>query len=839
MRLRKAFLTAATGLVLATVTSLAPAFVWPSMPERLGRVLEEGDVQARREAASKLSGLLASQAEPLVAKALGDEDVEVRLLAARAGARLHLATAAEAVIPWLSEADSRLRLAACEVLRKVPLAKATAALGRVLSDPEPRVRMAAARALGELDGSEALTPLLSRLDDSQAAVRVEVVRSLSRLADRRATFALASKLADAAPEVRAEAARALGRSGDAQSASALILVLRDQSPEVAVAALDALGRLRAQEAVPAIGELLDDTAPGEVSKAAFRALGEIGSSESVAVLVRSLSREAPEAELAAVRKALAATGPRAAEPLLSLLGAPPSPRAAEQAALAAAELGDVRVPAAILAGIRRGHLTPEAGLRALARAGDASVMAEVLEFLTHSRASVRMKAAQALVTLLRPEAPDGRAVEPLVEALRRKGIAVEEKALLILALGRTGSPRALPELGYWAKTKELRPMAVTALGELGPAGQDEVLLEALEDEQASVRWEAAKALAATASDATTLHLLERLVDAPGADRGALGIAVSGAMARTMSDTVAERAAELGEQANGPARDALIEGLGRLKGARAGELLARLAREGGEEDRRKVAEALAGHPEAAHTLLSLADDPAPAVRSAAIWSLGAIAMPAKEPSSETAPGRPERSRLERALASIEDPDGQVVANAVAAVARLAKAEGDQDARAAAVTALCTALDDRRGYVRLNALAGLRWLDAHCGDGAKARALLRRDPSEMVRMAAAKLLASVPAEAPEQARRALVRCEIDEASARVAAVCRRGEPERVAAATSVTVFVVPDGKTEPVPGAPFALMLADGFVRLGLADRRGALHEHAAPRGPLSLLPASEP
>jgi hypothetical protein len=54
----------------------------------------------------------------------------------------------------------------------------------------------------------------------------------------------------------------------------------------------------------------------------------------------------------------------------------------------------------------------------------------------------------------------------------------------------------------------------------------------------------------------------------------------------------------------------------------------------------------------------------------------------------------------------------------------------------------------------------------------------------------------------------------------------------------VFVVPDGSTSPVARLPFALVLADGLMRVGLADRRGAVFEARAPRGRVELaIPAA--
>jgi hypothetical protein len=53
------------------------------------------------------------------------------------------------------------------------------------------------------------------------------------------------------------------------------------------------------------------------------------------------------------------------------------------------------------------------------------------------------------------------------------------------------------------------------------------------------------------------------------------------------------------------------------------------------------------------------------------------------------------------------------------------------------------------------------------------------------------------------------------------------------------VIPAGDDSARPAQPFALLRADGLVRLGTSDRRGQLFEVAAPHGTLSLLePAAD-
>ncbi len=113
---------------------------------------------------------------------------------------------------------------------------------------------------------------------------------------------------------------------------------------------------------------------------------------------------------------------------------------------------------------------------------------------------------------------------------------------------------------------------------------------------------------------------------------------------------------------------------------------------------------------------------------------------------------------------------------------------------------------------------------------------RDPSEAARLAAADYLARAVARAGDKADaadvRALSRCASEERDAAVATRC--GAPLEVPAGTAdVAVYVVPDGRSVPLARAPFALVRADGLVRLGLADRRGELFESGAPRGTIRL------
>lgn len=801
------------------------AFTWPSAKQRIARELAEGSVEARRHAADRLVEFSAKQAEAMVLQALDDEDHEVRLRAARAAAHFRLLPASEKVLAWLADPDARIRLAACELLRRAPMAKALAPLGRVLSDPDALVRLAAVGAIAELESIDAVAPLLGRLDDPNEQVRLEAVQVLARLGDARAVFGLIGKMGDHAPEVRAAVARALGELGDARAASALMLALRDKNAAVRVASLEGLGRLGRDEAAFAIVPLLEETNSPEVRRAALLALGKLGSEHAVDALIRALDGEdANSEETSPAIEALILAGNRAEKPLLAALALPTSPNAAAGAAVAISQLETEGGRAAILDAMQRGAVSPEIGLRALSRCGGARAIPAILELLSHTRPAVRRNAVEALIVLLDPSRPEGRAVEPLAAALQ-ESTNLEQRVRILRALGRTGSKRAADVLAAWMGAREaaLRLAAIEELGRLGPMQQDDVLMAALEDASASVRLRAAVALASSASEKTLRSLLERIATAAEADRGALGLAVSGAMARARDPEIVDQAERLLASSGGAVRDAVLEGIGRMPSAAAGEALAQMAKSAAREDRRKVAEALAGHPKALSTLIALSDDADAGVRAAAAWSLGTVA-PIAMP----------QAPLERVLARFEDIDGGVVANAIAAAARIAKRE--PEAVSEPVTrALCHALEHPYAHARANALAGLALLGARCNGGDRERAILRNDTNAVARTAAAELLYRAPAGDGASDRRALSLCLGEEKRITVAERCRGPKaPPRDAARGSIVVFVVPDGAAAPVPGAPFAMLDAEGFVRSGSADRRGAVFEHAAPSGTLELV-----
>lgn len=801
-------------VLLLGLSAAAPsghASLWPSAEGRVERALADPDPGVRRNAALELSSLPRSAARTLALAALSDADPDVRIVALRVAVSLAPDDLGGRLAPWLSDPDARVRLAAAEALAERPSALALASLGRASSDADARVRAAVARALGASGNPEAVVPLLGRLDDGAPDVRREVVTALGRLGDRRAVVPLLGKVQDSAGNVRRAAARSLGLLGDARAGSALLLVLRDSDPEVRVAALDAVGRLRDTAAVASVVAELANT-ESSVRAAAARALGLLGTEAALAALLAELGR--PDTDSEPIVRALVLAGPAALPSLRGALEGKAPPDLVEGAARALGELGDESDGARIVAALERGALGPFVALAVLSKLGGPSAIPTALEALGSPDAAVRHAAAFALAELMDPSHPDGRAVDPLLIALRSRGATLVERALLVRLLGRTGSARVGAELERVARDATpptLVASALLALGDLGRGPWEAVLLDKLDDEDGSVRSAAGLALRRSASPRAFPLLVARLDRAAEQDRLALGLALPGAAAAAHDARLVPELLTLFARARDGERDALLEAWAELGVPWRGD-----PRALPPGDRRKLAEVLGGRAYGREALTLLARDLDPAVRANAAWSLGDSSAP---------------DDVEILARLATDRDARTAANAAAALGRLGR-------RVARPTTqlLCPLLADARATVRENALAGLALQGGGCEPGGIER-LLAADPAVRVRRAAARLLTG--GERSREHAAALERCAADDPSAEVATLCGGRPPARPTGSEPLLVFVVPTGGTTPVAGAPFALRLADGTERFGSADRRGAVYEPHAPRGnvELGVLPLS--
>jgi len=788
----------------------ASASIWPSAAARVERDLAHEEPEQRRRAAEAIAELPRPAARRLLDVALADPSADVRLAAVEVAVRIRAEHLGSRLSGFLSDPDSRIRLSAAEALAAHPDAQTLVALGRASSDVDAGVRAAVARALGASLRAEAVVPLLGRLDDPVPEVRRQVVSALGRLRDARAVIPLLAKVEDPSGLVRRAAARALGALGDPRAVGALVLVLRDSDESVRIAAVEAVGRLGdASAASSVIAVLADPSEP--VRAAAVRALGRLGTPEATAAIVAELGR--PTTDPGVLIAALRLGRERALPALRACLDAHGGFRAADGCALSLGTLGDSSDVPRLRVALERGEVSPRAALAALGALGAPEAIPIVLERVADPDAAVRRTALTALIPLLDPARPDGRAVDPLVRALRARGRSLGERTVLLGLLGRTGAPRAgaaLSDVAKSATSPEMVRAALDALGEIGPAGFDAVLLDGLDHEDGAVRAAAALALRRAGGARVAGALLDRLERAAGQDHGALTLALPGVMARSSSKALVSRVSRLLATSRGGERDGLIEALG--EGGPAGlDALVGIARSPDAADRAKAAEVLAARPDGVKALRTLAADRDPATRAAAVWSLGSAGGAADAPTL---------------AARLDDRDLAVAANAAGALGRLSRRTG-----VAVAPWLCPALTHPWKGVRANALAALALARASC-DLAVVVELLARDESAAVRAAAARFLAG---QGDKAARDALVRCADEDESARVATACAEPPTTPSGRDEGVLVVVVPTGESEPVPRAPFALRFADGTHRLGVADRRGALFERRAPAGALELLP----
>jgi HEAT repeat protein len=374
-------------------------------------------------------------------------------------------------------------------------------LARGLTDADPKVRAQSAADLG-LVGWEArgqVPALLKALDDDDSLVRVNAARALSLIGEEKtiALTTLKDALKHVSPEVRKAAALALGDLGtDARGAvAALRDALQDADASVRWAVAESLGRIGpdAALAVPMLAELMRDK---EVRTAAADALGGIGTAArgAVPLLTDALKDNDPEFRWTAAI-ALSRIDARSARPALPMfiekLGSSDL-RARWDALMFIAPMGaEARDAApAVRIVVKRGNGVAAATLAAIAGPDAAEDALPVLLYVLSDEWDTCDSIAQigpaAVPSLLKQlNDPEGKSRHLVVKALGMLAPKSDE-AMLALIDATKDEDRAV------------RTAATTALGTTGTRGKDIVaaLNDALNDEDASVRLSAALALRA-------------------------------------------------------------------------------------------------------------------------------------------------------------------------------------------------------------------------------------------------------------------------------------------------------------------------------------------------------
>ncbi len=282
------------------------------------------------------------------------------------------------------------------------------------------IRYGAAEALGILGDVCAVASLIEVLDDTDPWLRNHAAASLGKLGDARAIEALLKALADGAWQVRRASAESLGRLGDLRAVEPLIQALGDKEPEVRKAVANALAQIGDARAVGPLIRILGVEQSDRLAETAIR-------DGSALVKMQADNRSDRIAAAAALGQL---KDPRAIESLIPLLGLGSGIREAAAAALAG--LGEFRWKEWIHG--------DDGDFARLGASGDPCAVQPLVKALRdNSRVVERSHAATALGALRDP-----RAAEALIEALNDEDVEVRTAAAK--AIGRIGDGKATEAL---------------------------------------------------------------------------------------------------------------------------------------------------------------------------------------------------------------------------------------------------------------------------------------------------------------------------------------------------------------------------------------------------------
>jgi HEAT repeat protein len=296
----------------------------------------------------------------------------------------------------------------------------------LMKDTDPMIRNMAILAIGELKDNQVVDVLILALNDSYEVVRINAVEAIGKLKDNRVIDALISALNDSYEVVREKAADGLAMTEDIRAVEALITLFRDDKElSVRKAALFALAKFKDRDstAMKTLTTSLKNKDP-EIRKSAARALGD----SALRFLINNIKgsdRPARERALDLLSQISDSKG------LLS-------------------SLMDEKLDAEARAGI----------ISALGGLGAKSAVETLISFLCDENSLIRRACAIAL-----GEIADGKAVEPLIEALKDNEIG----GSCAVALGKIGDRRAVEPLIKLLKDRKsgVLESAIEALAKIG------------------------------------------------------------------------------------------------------------------------------------------------------------------------------------------------------------------------------------------------------------------------------------------------------------------------------------------------------------------------------------
>ncbi len=462
--------------------------------ELLMEHLEAEDIETRKAAVFALGRIGDARAVPSLIGVLGVDD-ELTAAASGALAMIGDQRAFEPLIDLLSHSNMAVRHSAVAALNSLGNPEMGRRMEASLLDPDPRVRESAVKIAGYFGYSNCKDLLFECCRDADEKIRSIAVEHIAYLDDERVLPALAQALGGDEPGVRSAAARALSQAECADALPLLHGALDDGEAWVRYFVIRSIGMLvysdacrsRIMEAgafgegstFDALARIARRDPAGQVRIAAVETLGRIGGGEAVGILSSFIG----ESDHDLVRTALAALGRIPdADALPYILDALLSP-------------DGVKRLDAIEALRDRGSKESIEALRTVAaQDGNAHIMSAAVAALGS------LSAPEAVAALIELTADASRR-ESCIEALSRLGDAYVEDVAR----------------GLNHQAPEVRSATAKALARMKHPAATAKMMQALGDEDASVRLSAVIALGHFGSRRVEPGLVEILRSDPDID----------------------------------------------------------------------------------------------------------------------------------------------------------------------------------------------------------------------------------------------------------------------------------------------------------------------------------
>jgi len=254
--------------------------------------LGDENVEVRIAAAQAFRNVLAPRVISALITALHDPDSKLRQAAIRSLQNSKNETTTTALLPLLDDPAPEVRLAAAQSLSNRDDERVAPALIPLAGDPDARMRVTAMRHLGKYGTDGALEVILHAASDPDAGVRKAALDAMSAQYHRvnreeceRVVAALIGFLKDQDGDIHWEAVNSLGACSEPQAIDALIdAMLHDPKPEIREFTARALRRIGDDRAVEPLIQAIHDPVE-KVRSAAKSELGRIGDARAIPALL--------------------------------------------------------------------------------------------------------------------------------------------------------------------------------------------------------------------------------------------------------------------------------------------------------------------------------------------------------------------------------------------------------------------------------------------------------------------------------------------------------------------------------------------------------------------------